>query len=93
MGGILRAAVVFQTKPDAHVDEYVLVLRYSQRIWRDWFYYEIKPQLSWEEEFDYQLVRASICGSRYFTEPIKTRASGGVTMRIRTNFAGNQASL
>jgi len=49
-----EATVVFHTEPDTHVDEYVLALRYRKRVWRDWFYYEIVPQVSWEDEFDYK---------------------------------------
>ena len=49
-----EATVVFHTRPDTHVDEYVLALRYRKRVWREWFYYEIVPQVSWEEEYDYK---------------------------------------
>lgn len=50
-----EATVVFHTRPDTHVDEYVVALRYRKQTWREWFYYEIVPQLSWENEFDYKL--------------------------------------
>jgi hypothetical protein len=49
-----EATVIFHTKPDTHVNEYVVALRYRKRTWRDWFYYEIVPQVSWEKEFDYK---------------------------------------
>ena len=49
-----EATVILHTRPDTHVDEYVVALRYRKRIWREWFYYEIVPQVSWEEEFDYK---------------------------------------
>jgi hypothetical protein len=49
-----EATVVFHTRPDTHVDEYVVAMRYRKRTWREWFYYEIVPQVSWEEEFDYK---------------------------------------
>jgi hypothetical protein len=45
---------VFHTKPDSHVDEYTVALRYRKQTWREWFYYEIVPQVSWEDEFDYR---------------------------------------
>jgi hypothetical protein len=48
-----EATVIFHTRPDTHVSEYILALRYRKQTWRDWFYYEIVPQISWEEEFDY----------------------------------------
>ncbi len=49
-----EATVVFHTRPETHVDEYIVALRYRKQTWREWFYYEIVPQLSWEEEFDYE---------------------------------------
>jgi len=49
-----EVTAIFHTRPDTHVDEYVVALRYRKRTWRDWFYYEIVPQVSWEEEFDYK---------------------------------------
>jgi len=49
-----EATVIFHTRPDTHVDEYVVALRYRKRTWREWFYYEIAPQVSWENEFDYK---------------------------------------
>jgi len=44
---------IFHTKPDTHVDEYVLATRYRKRTKRDWLYYEIIPQISFEDKFDY----------------------------------------
>jgi hypothetical protein len=41
------------TRPQTQVDSYVLSVRYRQRTRRDWLYYEIVPQVSFEEEFDY----------------------------------------
>jgi hypothetical protein len=46
-------STVFHTRPDTHVDKYVLAVRYRKRTSRDWLYYEIAPQVSFEEEFDY----------------------------------------
>ena len=59
--GLPRAAglqgeftTIIHTRPDTHVNEYRLALRWRQRAWRDWFYYEIVPQVAWEDEFDYR---------------------------------------
>ena len=41
------------TRPDTHVDRYVLALRYRKRTTRDWLYYEIVPQVSFDHEHDY----------------------------------------
>lgn len=49
-----EATVIFHTEPDTHVDEYLLAFRYRKQIWKEWFYYEIVPQVSWEHEFDYK---------------------------------------
>ena len=45
---------IFHTQPNTHVDEYIVALRYRRRTSRDWFYYEIVPQVSFDREFDYQ---------------------------------------
>lgn len=45
---------VFYTEPDTHVDEYVLALRYRKRTARDWLYFEIVPQVAFEDEYDYK---------------------------------------
>lgn len=45
---------IFHTRPDSHVDNYTLALRYRKQTRRDWFYYEIVPQVSFESEFDYE---------------------------------------
>ena len=47
-------STIFHTKPDNHVDKYTLALRFRQRTSREWLYYEIVPQLSFEDEFDYK---------------------------------------
>lgn len=47
-------STVFHTRPDTHVDKYTLAVRYRKRTKRDWLYYEIIPQLSFENEFDYK---------------------------------------
>ena len=44
---------IFHTRPDAHVDRYTLSLRYRKRTSRDWLYYEIVPQIAFEDKYDY----------------------------------------
>ena len=46
---------VFHTRPDTHVDRYTLSLRYRKRTRREWLYYEIVPEVSFEDEFDYKV--------------------------------------
>jgi hypothetical protein len=46
-------STIFHTKPDNHVDKYTLALRFRQRTSREWLYYEIVPQVSFEDQFDY----------------------------------------
>jgi hypothetical protein len=45
---------IIHTRPDTHVDRYTLSLRYRKRTWREWFYYEIAPEVSFEDEFDFK---------------------------------------
>jgi hypothetical protein len=47
-------STVFNTRPDTHVDKYVMAVRYRKRTSRDWLYYEIVPQVSFENEYDYK---------------------------------------
>jgi hypothetical protein len=47
-------STIFHTRPDTHVDRYTLSLRYRKRTSRDWLYYEIVPQISFEDEYDYK---------------------------------------
>jgi hypothetical protein len=44
---------IFHTRPESHVDRYVLSLRYRKRTKREWLYYEIVPQVSFDHEYDY----------------------------------------
>jgi hypothetical protein len=44
---------LFHTRPETHVDSYTLALRYRKRTRREWLYYEIIPQVSFDHEFDY----------------------------------------
>jgi hypothetical protein len=48
-----EATVLFGTVPDTHVIKYLLAFRYRKRAWREWFYYEVVPHITWEERFDY----------------------------------------
>lgn len=45
---------IIHTRPDTHVDRYTLSVRYRKRTWREWFYYEIAPEVSFEDEFGYK---------------------------------------
>lgn len=47
-------STVFHTRPDTHVDKYTVAVRYRKKTRRDWLYYEIVPQLSWEHDYDYK---------------------------------------
>jgi hypothetical protein len=44
----------FVTHPSHRLEAVVLSVRYRQRLWRDWLYYEVVPQLAFprEENFD-----------------------------------------
>jgi len=44
----------FHTRPDHRLDTVVLSARYRQRIFRDWLFYEVVPQIAFSEERDYQ---------------------------------------
>lgn len=46
-------STIFHTKPDNHVDKYTLALRFRQRTSREWLYYEIVPQVSFEDQYDF----------------------------------------
>jgi len=47
-------STVFHTQPDTHVDKYVASVRYRKRTKRDWLYYEIVPQVSFDHDYDYK---------------------------------------
>lgn len=47
-------STVFHTQPDTHVDKYTLSLRYRKQTHREWLYYEIAPQVSFEDEFGFK---------------------------------------
>ncbi|MFC1719838.1 hypothetical protein ACFL00_01690 [Pseudomonadota bacterium] len=47
-------STVFHTQPDVHVDKYVVSVRYRKRTRRDWLYYEIVPQVSFDYDYDYK---------------------------------------
>jgi len=46
-------STIFHTRPDNHVDSYTLSFRYRKRTSTEWLYYEIVPEISFEDEFDY----------------------------------------
>ena len=45
---------VFLTKPNTRLDETVLRLRYRQRIWRKWLFYEVNPQVAFRNDDDFR---------------------------------------
>jgi len=47
-------STIFHTEPDNHVDRYTVAVRYRKQAWRKWFYYEIIPQLSFEDKYDFK---------------------------------------
>jgi hypothetical protein len=40
----------FQTRPDNRLEEIVLQMRYRQRIWRNWIFYEVSPRVSFPRD-------------------------------------------
>jgi len=47
-------STIFHTRPETHVNRYTLGVRYRKKTSRDWLYYEIVPEVSFEDEFDYK---------------------------------------
>lgn len=47
-------STIFHTRPDTHVDKYVVAVRYRKKTRRDWLYYEIVPQISFDHDYDYK---------------------------------------
>ncbi|HAK61171.1 MAG TPA: hypothetical protein DCO77_12465 [Nitrospiraceae bacterium] len=46
----------FQTRPENVLEEVVLRVRYRQRIWRDWLFYELAPQFKFTRERDFAMI-------------------------------------
>ncbi|TRO84028.1 hypothetical protein [Trichloromonas acetexigens] len=46
----------FVTHPHHRLENVTLSLRYRQRIWRDWLFYEVVPQVSFPREEDYEVT-------------------------------------
>lgn len=44
----------FKTRPKHRLDATVLVVRYRQRIWRPWLFYEVSPQLAFYHDDDFR---------------------------------------
>jgi len=44
----------FATRPTNKLNEVILSLRYRQRLWRDWLYAEIAPQLRYPRDHDFK---------------------------------------
>ena len=43
----------FQTEPSYELDEVLFALRYRQRVWRDWLYFELAPQERFPRDRDF----------------------------------------
>jgi len=67
---------------------YTLSLRYRKRAWREWFYYEIAPGISFEDEFDYKANPGIRLRVEIFMELTKIRSFGNGNMKIPKTFAG-----
>jgi hypothetical protein len=46
----------FQTRPAHQLTEIALRVRYRQKIWRDWLFVEIAPQVSFSKEKDFDTI-------------------------------------
>ena len=46
----------FQTHPAHQLQEVLAVVRYRQRFWRDWMFYEVAPQASFRRERDFDVA-------------------------------------
>lgn len=60
----------YTTHPENQLEEVRLTVRYRQKIWRDWMFYEIAPQVSYrrERDFDFMpgiLLRLEMIFGRY----------------------------
>lgn len=47
-------STIIHTEPDTHVDKYVLSARYRKRTHRDWLFWEIVPEVAFEDQFDFK---------------------------------------
>lgn len=47
-----------ETRPQNHVTEYNLFVRYRQKFIKKWFFFELKPELYWPQESDYSITTA-----------------------------------
>jgi hypothetical protein len=45
-----------QTRPNHHLDQITLAARYRQRIWRDWLFYDIEPQLRFPKSDGFRIT-------------------------------------
>ena len=52
----LELLLIGESQPNPHVDYYVYRFRYRINVWRDWFFFEVSPQLLYERENDFDPV-------------------------------------
>jgi len=45
---------IVHTEPDTHVDKYTLSVRYRKQTPKKWLYYEIAPQVSFEDKYNHK---------------------------------------
>jgi len=46
----------FQTEPNNHLEEILLLARYRQNIWRSWVFYEIRPQIRFPKSESFNIT-------------------------------------
>ena len=47
-------STILLTRPDRHVDEYWVSLRFRKRTEREWLYYEIAPEVAFEDMYGFK---------------------------------------
>lgn len=45
---------ILHQQPHNHVDRYTLALRFRRQTARDWLYYEIVPEIAWEDRYNFK---------------------------------------
>lgn len=49
-----NGAVIPETETYGGINSYVTTFSWRENIWRKWFYYEIRPSVSFEKQYDYE---------------------------------------
>jgi hypothetical protein len=45
---------IVHTEPDTHIDKYTLAVRFRKQTPKEWLYYEIAPQVSFEDKYNFK---------------------------------------